>query len=115
MPASPRLADLIWHSEARAFIETHQALNQILVESAKVRSAKRTNELLSMIAKVVLAMEVLSNDFAGWGTRFPGAKRRADKILGTSTFKSRLWMMDHYLYHKSLDSRRDFVRILDPS
>jgi hypothetical protein len=114
MPGTPRLADLIWHSEARTFIETHPALNQILMGSAKVKSAKRTNELLRMIAKIILAMEILCDNFADWGTRFPDAKQRAEAILSATAFKSRLWLMDHYLYHESRDARRDVVRILEP-
>lgn len=114
IPGTSCLADVIWRSEARAFIGTHHALNRILLDSAKVRSAKRTNDLLRIIAKVMLAMEVLSIDFAGWGTRFPDAKRQAETILGATPFRSRLWTMDYYLYHQTLDSRRDIARMLEP-
>jgi hypothetical protein len=67
-----------------------------------------------MIAKVILAMEVLSSDFAGWGTRFPNAKQQAEIILRAAPFTSGLCMMDYYLY-RSLDSQRDITRMLAPT
>jgi hypothetical protein len=113
MPGAPRLADLIWHSEARAFIRSHEGFNQILTNSTKVRSAKRVNDSLRIVAKVILALELLVNNIAGWGTRFPDAKRQAQKILGQRPFTSRVWLMDYYLY-QSLDPRRYVARMLEP-
>jgi len=114
LPGAPHLADLMWRSEARAFIITHNALHKILIVSARVRSARRTNDRLRMIAKIILAMKVLSNDFAGWGTRFPDAKRQAETILRAAPFTSGMCMMDYYL-SQSLDSRCDIIRMLAPS
>jgi hypothetical protein len=113
-PGSPHLADLVWHSDARAFIGRHQVLDEILTRSAKARSAKRTDYLLRIIAKTILAVEVLASDFAGWGTRFPYAMWQAEKIQNEVDFTSRGRLMDHYLY-QPLDLLRDLARVLDPS
>jgi hypothetical protein len=95
-PGSPHLADLIWQSEARACIGRYKALNEILWQSAKVKSAKRADDLLCIIAKFILAAEVLANDFAGWGARYPDAMRQAEKVLSKIQFTSTDRLMDHY-------------------
>jgi len=70
-PGSPHLADLVWQSEARALIRRHRVLNEILTRSAKAKSAKRTDELLCIVAKAILAIEVLASNYAGWELAFP--------------------------------------------
>jgi hypothetical protein len=112
-PGSAHLADLVWQSDARAFITKHRALNEILTRSAKTKSAKRAGDLLRIVAKTILAVEILASDFAGWGTRFPEAMRRAEKILSEVRLTSSERLMDHYLY-QSLEPRRDLTRVLDP-
>jgi hypothetical protein len=108
------LADLVWRSDARAFIKKHQALNEILAQSAKAKSAKRTDYFLRIIAKTILAVEVLASDFAGWGTRFPHAMSQAEKMQHEVDFTSSGRLMDHYL-RQPLDLLRDLARVLDPS
>jgi hypothetical protein len=39
----------------------------------------------------------LASDFAGWGTRFPGAKRKAAEMVADFFPNSRTRLMDVYL------------------
>jgi hypothetical protein len=67
-----------------------------------------------MIASAIVAVEVLARDFAGWGKRFPSAKREADKLFGDFSQHQRVWLMDLYLY-PPLGVRREPGDALEPS
>ncbi len=49
------------------------------------------------IATLIVALEVLVRDIDRWGTRFPEAKRRAEKLLGAYPARPRIWLMDKYM------------------
>ena len=44
---------------------------------------------------------MLARDFAGWGRRFPSAKREADKLFGDFSQHQRVWLMDLYFIRRS--------------
>jgi len=108
------LPDMLWLSDARDVIECHRDLTQIFQKASKSRGAKRANDTFLLIATIVVALEVLARDYAGWGTRFPTAKREAEKLLGEMPPGQRVWLMDRYLY-PSLSVRREFASALSPS
>jgi hypothetical protein len=105
------LPDMLWLSDARDIIECHRDLEQIFKKASKLRGAKRANESFLLIATVVLTLEVLARDYAGWGKRFPTAKREAEKLLGELRVGQRAWLMDMYLY-PSLGVRHEFANAL---
>ena len=109
-----RLPDMLWHSDARDIIECRRDLMQVFKNASKSRCAKRANESLLLIATVIVSLEVLTRDFAGWGRRFPAAKREADAIFTDFAERSRVWFMDKYLY-PSLNIHREFANALAPS
>jgi hypothetical protein len=106
------LADMLWQSDARDVIESHRDLNQIFKSAAKTRCAKRANDLMLLVATVIVALEVLARDFGGWGKRFPAAKRGAEAMLIDFRLRSCKWFMDQYLY-PSLGVHRDLSGILN--
>jgi hypothetical protein len=108
------LPDMLWLSDARDVIECHRDLTQIFKRASKSRGAKRANNTFLLIATVIVALEVLARDYAGWGKRFPTAKREAEKMLGDYPPGQRVWLMDLYLY-PSLGTRRQFISTLAPS
>jgi hypothetical protein len=57
------------------------------------RSAKRANEGLVCIATAILAMEVLSTGFAGWGTSYPEARKKAQALLQEYIPSQRAWLI----------------------
>jgi hypothetical protein len=108
------LPDMLWLSDARDIIECHADLAQLFKKASKSRGAKRANDSFLSIATAIVAVEVLARDFAGWGKRFPAAKRAADKLVGEASLRPRTWLMDLYMY-PTLGVRREFTDALEPS
>jgi hypothetical protein len=108
------LPDMLWLSDARDIIECHEDLAQFFKKASRSRGAKRANDSFLMIATTIVAVEVLTRDFAGWGKRFPSAKREADKLFGDFSQHQRVWLMDLYLY-PPLGVRRESTDTLEPS
>jgi hypothetical protein len=108
------LPDLIWHSDARDIIECNRELMQIFRNASKSRCAKRANGSLLLIATVIFSIETLARDFAGWGKRFPAAKREAEKMLDDIRSRPHAWFMDGYLY-PSLTAHRELASEIAPS
>ncbi len=107
------LSDILWQSDARAFIHVGKPFGRIFNKACKLRNPKRANELLVSIAVIILALEVLVRDFSGWGNQFPDAKQRAKLMLAAHIPRPRLWLMDTYVYQR-FGVSRDSVRILAP-
>ena len=109
-----RLPDMLWHSDARDIIDCHRELAQIFKTASKSRCAKRANDSFVLIATVIVSVEVLARDFAGWGKRFPAARHEAQELLGEISQRPRIWFMDKYLY-PSLTIHRDIASALAPT
>ena len=105
------LPDMLWLSDARDVIECDRELTEIFQKASRSRGAKRANDSLVFIAAVIVSLEVLARDFAGWGTRFPIAQREAEKLLGYFPLRRYRFLMDFYLYPASA-ARREFANAL---
>jgi hypothetical protein len=101
------LPDMLWMSEARGIIESDRDLTFAFTRACRSRGAKRANDSFIAIAVIVMSLEVLADDFAGWGKRFPKAKSQAEKVLGDRLTKRRIELMNLYLY-PSMAVRREF-------
>ena len=108
------LPDMLWLSDARDIIERDAALAQIFKKASKSRGAKRANDSFLMIATAIVSVEVLARDVAGWGKRFPAAKRTADKLVGEASPNRRTWLMDQYFY-PPFGGRREHTDAIAPS
>jgi hypothetical protein len=102
------LPDMLWTSQARGIIESDRELTLAFTRACRSRGAKRANEVFIAIAVIVMSLEVLARDFAGWGKRFPSAKSHADDVFNDREKKQRIELMDLYLY-PSLAARREFA------
>ncbi len=102
------LPDMLWRSQARGIIESDRELTLAFAHASRSRGAKRANEVFIAIAVIVMSLEVLARDFAGWGKRFPNAKSQADDVFNDRIKKQRIELMDLYLY-PSLAARREFA------
>src|ERR1700722_17697480 len=107
------LPDILWHPETRNFIETNTALNQLFRKSTSSRGAKKANEGFVLVATVILATEILASGFAGWGTRYPGARKKAQALLAEYVPSSRAWLIERYLYPQ-IDRSRTILGALAP-
>jgi hypothetical protein len=109
-----KLADLLWHPETREFIALHRDLGPVVRKGSLTRSAKRANECYVLVATILFSLEVLANDFAGWGKRFPRARLKADSILREHLPNARTWLMDFYLYQWRRTMDRTILNAISP-
>jgi hypothetical protein len=109
-----KLADLLWHAETREFILFRHDLRPVFRKASTTRSAKQANQGYVLVATVLLSLELLANDFAGWGKRFPLAKLRADSILREYLPNARTRLMDFYLYQWRRTMDRAILSTISP-
>ena len=107
------LPDILWHPETRNFIETNLVLQRLFKKSTSSRSAKKANEGFVLIATVILSTEILASGFAGWASRYPAARRRAQALLAEYIPSSRAWLIERYLYPQ-IDRSRAILGALAP-
>jgi hypothetical protein len=105
------LPELLWTEEARSFIELHDELLDALNRASRTRSAKKANACYVMIAAIMLSVEALASDFAGWGMQFPTARRKALAIYNRFPPNSRTHLLDFYLSPRSYMPREILARI----
>jgi hypothetical protein len=58
-------------------------------------------KLLIALAATLLALEVLADDFARWGTAFPNERKRASEILGPGSERLQPSWLDFYFPYPS--------------
>lgn len=92
------LPDMLWHADSRGLIQSHKELKGIFKKASMARGVKRANSSLLSIATVIVALEALVRNFAGWGAQFPDARQKAEKLLGEAAPGRRVWLMDAYLH-----------------
>ena len=107
------LPDILWHPETRNFIETNLVLQRLFKKSTSSRSAKKANEGFVLIATVILSTEILASGFAGWASRYPAARRKAQALLAEYIPSSRAWLIERYLYPQ-IDRSRATLGALAP-
>ena len=81
---------------------------------AAIYFERRETEFHSLIAAILLAFEVLVDDVAGWGTRFPNARQEARMVLNSDPPNKRTKLLDIYLPNRA-DLDPTFVRGFGPS
>jgi hypothetical protein len=109
-----KLADVLWHAEIREFIVFHDDLRPVFRKASIARSAKQANQGYVLVATILLSLELLANDFAGWGKRFPLAKFKADSILREHLPNARTRLMDFYLYQWRRTMDRAILTAISP-
>jgi len=107
------IPDILWHPETRNFIKTNAALQRLFRTSTSSRSAKKANEGFVLIATVILSTEILASGFAGWATRYPAARKKAQALLAEYVPSSRAWLIARYLYPQ-IDRSRVILGALAP-
>jgi hypothetical protein len=102
------LPDILWNPQIRNLINSDAHLNRLFKTSTSSRSAKRANEGLIGIATLILALEILTTGTAGWGDRYPGARKSAQAIRDEFVPNARPWLIECYLYPDA-KRRRDAI------
>src|SRR5262249_36013346 len=87
---------------------------QLVFRKASItRSPKKALKCYVLIMTVMLSLEVLASDFAGWGRRFPVAKRKANAVVNKYLPTTRTRLLDYYLPHRG-HQRPELVKLLTP-
>ena len=107
------LPDLLWHEETREFIAKQAHLQLVFRRASIARNPKKALRGYVLIMTVMLSLEVLASDFAGWGRRFPMAKRKATAVVNKYLPSTRTRLLDYYLPHHGYQ-RSDLVKLLTP-
>lgn len=102
------------HDETRELIEKQANLQLVFRRASTTRQAKKAVEGYVFIITVILSLEVLASDFAGWGTRFPSAKRKARAAMGHYLQTARTRLLDYYLPPRG-QQRPEWDKSLMPS
>jgi len=84
------------------------ALVAIVIER---KIAARSEETWKFLAAVLLSLEVLANDFAGWGTARPDAMRRAIVVMG---YKRQAWL-DYILPRRNEINKEELMQKFGPA
>jgi hypothetical protein len=107
------LPDLLWHEETREFIAKEANLQLVFRRASLARSAKKALKSYVLIMTVMLSLEVLASDFAGWGRRFPVAKRKATAVVNKYLPTTRTRLLHYYLPPRG-HQRSELVKLLTP-
>jgi hypothetical protein len=88
---------ILWDQDTMVFFGCYQSLMTMLEAATKGWRPNKRHEYQTYLASIVLAIECLGCDFAGWGTRYPEAKRKASEILDTYFINNRVRLLDVYV------------------
>jgi hypothetical protein len=108
------LPDILWHPETHKFIEADLTLKQLFKKSTSSRGAKKANEGLVLIATLILSTEILAIGLAGWATRYPAARKKAQALLAGYMPSARARLTERYLY-PHIERSRTVLHVLEPS
>ena len=72
----------------------------LVVVAERVLAAKERQQYM-FLAAILLALDMLVNDFAGWGTAVPEARSEAFRVLGLKTGQTSTAWLDFYLPRRS--------------
>lgn len=67
-----------------------------------------------MIMAIMLSIEVLGNDFAGWGERFPEERQRAMDVLERYFSSNKTRLIDIYMPDWATMDQTELKRVFDP-
>jgi hypothetical protein len=108
------LPDILWQPEVRNFIGGSPRLRRLFKGSSSSRSAKKANEGLVFVATVILSTEILASGFAGWGARYPAARRQAQSMIAKHIRSARAPLIERYLYPQ-IDKSRTVLGAFAPT
>jgi hypothetical protein len=88
---------ILWDVDTMVFFGMYQSLMAMLGTATKSWRPSKRHEYEAYLVSIVLSIECLGCDFAGWGTKLPEAKCKADGILDTYFAKNRMRLLDVYM------------------
>jgi hypothetical protein len=107
------LPDLLWRAKLGSFIERSETFGQLLIKASRTRSAKVANENFATIATGILALEILSSSFVGWGRLFPEEAEKSREFLKQAGVAQQTPLMEIYV-HPPTYSNSNAIALLTP-
>jgi len=105
---------ILWDQETMAFFGMYDGLLSMLGKATSSWRPNKRHEYQTYLASIVLSIECLADDFAGWGTRYPDAKQKADKIVETYFTNKRTRLLDVYMPLRSQLDQHQVRKVLGP-
>jgi hypothetical protein len=110
------LPKILWeHRDAMAFIAVHEDLRDILASCSRFpwRIRKDNHKRIRLLA-IVMTFEVLGENFASWGERYPASAQRAKEVLNQYFSDSKTRLLDLYFANRHSLDKRKLVEIYGP-
>lgn len=88
---------ILWDVDTFVFLGFYPSTMEMLKIATHSWRPSRRHEYQTYLVSIVLAIECLGCDFAGWGDRYPLAKQKAVEILDQFFLNSRTRLLDVYM------------------
>lgn len=105
---------ILRNADTMTFFGVHPALRAMLAVATKSWRRATRREYQAYLASIVLAIECLGSDVAGWGTSYPEAKRKADEILDTYFIDDRTRLLGVYMPIRGELDLNEGITVLGP-
>ena len=105
---------ILWDKDTMVFIGCTKGLLEMLKAATKSWRASTRHEAQTYLASIVLSIECLGCNFAGWGDRYPDAKKKADQILDTYFRANRTRLLDVYMPLRNQLDQTKIREVLGP-
>jgi hypothetical protein len=108
------MPSILWDKDTMIFIGCSKGLMEMLEAATKSWRGSKRHEAETYLASIVLSIECLGCNFAGWGDRYPDAKEKADQILDTYFGANRTRLLDVYMPLRSQLDQTKIREVLGP-
>ena len=105
---------ILWDQDTMTFIGCSSGLMEMLKVATKSWRSSKRHEAQTYLVSIVLAIETLGSNFAGWGDHYPDAKRKADEILNAYFIAKRTRLLDVYMPLRAQLDQKKAREVLGP-
>lgn len=105
------MPSILWDQDTMVFFGSHRGLMNMLEVATNSWRPNKRHEYQTYLASIVLSIESLACDFAGWGTRYPELRSKAVEILDTYFTNNRTRLLDIYLPQRDQFGRDELTAL----
>ena len=88
---------ILWDKDAMVFYSEYPGTMEMLKIAVRSWRPSKRHEYHTYLVSILLGIECLGCDFAGWGTAYPEAKQNADAILSEYFIHNRTQLLNVYM------------------
>jgi hypothetical protein len=89
--------EVLWDKDTMGFVACNKGTMKMLQGATKSWRSSKRHEFATYLLSLILAIECLGCDFAGWGTRYPESKAKADEILDKFFINNHTRLLDIFM------------------